>query len=91
MMFAIPLLNNLDSVIQSFTGNIFIVALVIVGFFAIGFLMSGIPFRFVMLLMVPLMAALASSDWFPGWVQAVFWFVVVGIGLFLFSSLWQRS
>ena len=64
-------------------GSLYLVAILIMAFFFILFLMFNIDFRLALMIESPLLLAFSEIGWFPAWVAGVFWILIVGIGLFI--------
>ena len=68
-------------------GNSYLVALGILAFFVIAFLIIGLDFRYALLIPAPLVLAFVSLGWFPQWVGVMFWFLVITLGGFIMWNL----
>ena len=71
-----------ETIVNSF-GSIYILALGIILFFTIAFLILNIDFRLVLLLDTILIIGMTRMEWLPAWVEGVFWIGVVGLGIYI--------
>ena len=65
------------------TGDMTIVAMMILIFFLLAFLLVGIDFRFAMLFCLPLAIAFTAEGWFSAWFSVLFWIITLGLGGFI--------
>jgi len=75
-----------NSLSQTF-GSMVIVGLAIIFLFFIVLVIAGVDFRFSLIIIAPLLLAMASSGWFPAYIGGLVWVVVIGFGLFI---AWNR-
>ena len=79
-----------QSLVQSF-GSLYLLALGIIIVFTIGFLMTGIDFRVVLLMDSILVIGFARMAWIPSYIEGIFWILVVGLGVYLlWTNLFNR-
>jgi len=64
-------------------GSMWLVAICILIFFFLAFMIAGMEFRYAIIFTSPLILGFVQMGWFPAWIQVVFWLIIVGIGGFL--------
>lgn len=90
---AIELINLIDETLVNFSGSLYFVAIIILLFFIIGFLLAGLDFRFALLMVFPLVVYFSSEAvgiFGSPIISGVFWLVVIALGLFVAWSLIQE-
>jgi len=90
-MVAASLLQLLENTLHSMFGSMSLVALVIMGIMAIGFMFAGMDFRFAVMMVTPMILAFVEIGWFPQWVGAVFWMLVVLFGGYIAWTYIKRE
>lgn len=91
MILTIPLFEQIqNSLFSSLGGNqvggyLFVLMVMVV--FIIGFIVAGVPFRFAILFSIPFIWGASSIGWLPNWVEGLFWFFIIGYGIYLFYTL----
>lgn len=84
----------LSEIMQSwfgFTGDYTLIALGILAFFVLGFVIIGLDFKFALLLCLPLAAVFTAEGWFNTWFSFIFWFLAVAItGFIVWTHLIER-
>lgn len=68
-----------DTLLATF-GNLAIVSLLIIIVFLVGFLFTGIDFRYSILLTIPLILVFSRIGWIPQFIGGLFWILTVMIG-----------
>jgi hypothetical protein len=71
-----------ESLVSMF-GSMTYVAIAIILFFLIGFLLTGFDFRFALLIITPLIIVFSSVGWFPKWIGGFAWIIIIGFGLYI--------
>lgn len=74
-----------------FTGSYILIALMILGFFILAFLIIGLDFRFALLFSMPLFVAFGNEGWLGAskWVSVLVWFIAIGLSVFLIWSMFS--
>jgi hypothetical protein len=84
---SLNLFNGIEQyLVQSF-GSIYILALGLVLFFTVAFLIAGVDFRLIILLNTILVIGFSRMGWIPAWIEGAFWILIVGLGLYM---LWIK-
>ena len=78
------LVQTIETALQSAFGNMTLVALLIMFFFLIGFLILRIDFKFALLFTAPMALAFVEIGWFPSIVGFLTWFFIIVYGGILF-------
>lgn len=79
----IPLISSINDALFGISGSMYLVAIIIMVFFFIAFLVIGIPFKYAVMFTSPLALAFTSIGWFPQIVATIFWLLIGGLGLFM--------
>ena len=87
MLLAIPLFQTIEDALFGSLGGAIIFVLLGILVFIIAFLMAGIPFRFAVLFSIPFIWGASQVGWLPVWVEGLFWFFIIGYGIYLFYTL----
>ena len=80
---SIGLFSTIEDSLFASTGSMWIVAICILIFFFLAFLIAGLEFKYATIFTSPLVLGFVKMGWFPAWIQVVFWIMIVGIGGFL--------
>lgn len=80
---AIDLLTNIMNSWSGVTGDMTIVAMGILVFFLLAFILVGIDFRFAMFFTLPLAVVFTAEGWFSPAFSVFFWIITLGLGGFL--------
>ena len=80
---SVGLFTLIEDQLFSNTGSMWLVAIGILAFFFIAFLIIGLDFKYAIIFTSPLVLGFVQMGWFPAWIQVVFWLIIVGIGGFL--------
>lgn len=85
-------LAGLENIMASwfgFTGDYTLIAIMILIFFLLAFLLVGLDFRFALLFCLPLAAVFSAEGWFALWFSVLFWFIAVGLGGFIIWTMFS--
>ncbi len=87
-------LNGLETIMSSwfgFTGSYLLIAMMILVFFLLAFLIIGLDFRFALLFVMPLVVAFADAGWFgvTKWFSVLIWFIAIGLSIFIIYSMFS--
>lgn len=83
MLLTIPLIEVIEQTLVKATGSLTLVAFGIMAFFLIGFMFSGIDFRYSILIITPLVIIFTKMGWLPIEVSGIFWVIIIGFALFI--------
>jgi hypothetical protein len=83
----LTLFNQTEGILHSVLGTgdngLILLALAILLFFTVAFMIAGIDFRIVLLLDTILIIGFSRMAWIPKYIEGIFWILVVGIGLYI--------
>lgn len=87
-------LQGMEQIMSSwfgFTGSYVLIALGVIAFFILAFLIIGLDFRFALLFSMPLFVAFGEEGWLgaTAWVKVLVWFIAVGLSIFLIWSMFS--
>lgn len=80
---AIEFLEQIMSSWFGFTGDYTLIALGILAFFVLGFVLVGLDFKLGLIFCLPLAVVFTTAGWFSTWFSFLFWFIAVGLSLFI--------
>ena len=88
---SIPFLETIMTSWFGYTGDYTIIAMGILVFFVLAFVLVGIDLRFALMFCLPLAGVFTASGWFSPWFSVLFWFFTIGIGGYLlWTSIIER-
>lgn len=74
-----------------YTGDYTLIAIGIIVFFLLAFVLVGIEFKFAVMFCLPLAVVFTSAHWFSPWFSYLFWFFTVVIGGYMvYTTLIDR-
>ena len=80
-------LDLLDTIMQSwfgYTGDYTLIAIGILIFFVLAFVLVGIDVRYSLIFCLPLAVVFTAQGWFSTWFSIMFWFATIGLGGYIF-------
>ena len=87
-------LDLLDQIMSSwfgYTGDYTLIAIGILVFFVLAFVLVGIDIKFALIFCLPLAGVFTVQGWFSLWFSVLFWFVTIGIGGYmLWTTITER-
>jgi hypothetical protein len=83
---SLDIIDTLQSSLFGTTGNYVLIGLGIMLFFFIGFIILGIPFKYSLMFIAPMILGFVEIGWFPQIISFIFWLLIAGIGIFLLIS-----
>ena len=88
---SLAIIDTLQSSLFGFTNDYALVGLGILLVFFIGFIILGIPFKYSLMFISPMILGFVEMNWFPIYVKFIFWMLVAGFGIFwLISKIMDR-
>ena len=76
-----------DKIMESWfgsTGDYTLIALAILVFFVLAFVLIGIDVKFSLIIVLPLAYVFTVQGWFSTWFSIMFWFITIGASGYLF-------
>jgi hypothetical protein len=88
---SIGFLTSISNALYGITGSYILLGTLIILFFLIVFLIIGLEFRYSIMLIAPMIIAMAFGGWFGPtlWVSVTTWLLIVGLGLFLVYKAYE--
>lgn len=79
--------SGIEQGLISWLGSIALVGAVIILVFIILYVLSRMNFRYAVMIVGCAIPSFVRAGWFPGWVEGLTWFIVVGFGLYYAYSI----
>ena len=83
---SLAILDTIQASLFGISGSMYLVAIGIMIFFFIAFLIIGMPFKYATMFTSPMVLGFVEIGWFPQIMSLIFWLLIAGIGIFLFIS-----
>lgn len=83
---SIPLIDSIDTALFGITGSYELLAIIILTFFIIAFIITGIPFKYAIMFSAPLVQGFVNMGWLQPIVGTIMWLLVGGWGTYLLIS-----